>query len=116
MSTIIDYSGVPQQAGVVLDEDWEPPIHKFFGKKLGNGKTEKEPVYVHQKYPSLKYAKQGEKIVAKLVNSDEELKALGDGWEDTPAAFGYIGAPSFDQLQEMNKPKAAIGRPKAKAE
>lgn len=95
----IDYSAVPVPAHVPKDDDWEPPQHKFFGRKLENGKTEKEPIYVHQEYPRLVYSLQGEKIVARMIYSDTELEKLGDGWEKNPSAFGYISAPSWEQMQ-----------------
>lgn len=103
----IDYSQLAPVAGVSLDEDWEPPIHRFFGKKLENGKQEKEPIYVHQEYPRLFYALQGDKIVARLVHSDTELDKLGAGWEKNPSAFGHISAPSFEQIQAMREEKEA---------
>jgi hypothetical protein len=99
----IDYSNIKQN-DVVLDEEWEAPVHRFFGKKLPNGKTEKEPVYVHKDFPAMMYAKVDGKITAKLINSQAELSALGKEWSDTPATFGVVGAPSFD---EAMKRKAA---------
>lgn len=103
----IDYSQLAPTQTVILDEEWEPPQHRFFGKRLENGKQEKEPVYVHKEYPRLFYSLQGDKIVAKLVNSDSELEKLGKGWEKNPSAFGYISAPSFEQIQEINAQKDA---------
>lgn len=100
----IDYSSIPNSA-IKLDEDWDPPVHVHFGRKLENGKREKEPVYVHQEYPRMVYAKPADKIIAKIVNSDDELKALGEGWEKSPAAFGLITCPSFEQIEEMKAQK-----------
>lgn len=99
----IDYSAIQSPAARQDENEWEPPVHKFFGKRLPNGKTEKEPVYVHQEYPRMMYALKGGKIQAKVVNSDAEKDALGEGWEKNPAAFGYIGAPSFEQIQQMRE-------------
>lgn len=99
----IDYSQLPSSAPVRNEEEWEPPVHKYFGpKNPQTGKKLPEPVYVHQEYPRTVYARQGNKIVAKLVNSDEHLKSLGKGWEKSPAAFGFIGAPSFEEQQRIN--------------
>jgi hypothetical protein len=106
MKLEIDYSEVPQSNAPTASEEWEPPVHKFFGKKLPNGKMEKEPVYVHQEYPRLMYALRNGKITAKIVHSDVELLSLGAGWEKNPSAFGYIGAPSFEQSLEL-KARAA---------
>lgn len=94
----IDYGAV-QVVDKVIDDEWEAPVHKYFGRKLENGKTEKEVAYVHKEYPRLVYSKQKDKIVAQLVNSDSELVELGKGWEKNPSAFGYLSAPSFDQIQ-----------------
>jgi hypothetical protein len=58
---------------------------------------------VHQEYPRTVYGKQGHKIVARLVRSDEELKALGKGWEKNPSAFGFIGAPSLEEHQRIQE-------------
>lgn len=101
MNTEIDYSEIPQSAVHRSEEEWEPPVHKFFGKSLPNGKKEKEPVYSHQEYPRMVYAQENGKIKARIVNSDEEYAKLGDGWEKTPAVFGYIGAPSFAEHLAM---------------
>lgn len=105
MNTEIDYSQIPQTEVHRSEEEWEPPTHKFFGKSLPNGKKEKEPIYVHQEYPRMVYAKTGEKISARIVNSDLEFAKLGDGWEKTPAAFGHIGAPSFEEHLAMKQAK-----------
>lgn len=100
-ATQIDYSEISTGPATGPTEEWEPPVHKYFGKKLPNGKTEKEPVYVYQEYPRMMYAQRDGKIVARVVNTDQEKSALGQGWETTPAAFGYIGAPSFEQSLAM---------------
>lgn len=94
----IDYSEIAIPVGAPQGEDWEPPVHKFFGKKLPNGKTEKEPVYVHQIYPAMRYGMKDGRIVARIANNERENQALlAEGFTDTPATFGYIGAPSFDE-------------------
>lgn len=97
----IDYSEVMQPQIVSANEEWEPPVHKYFGKKLPNGKTEKEPVYIHQEYPRFMYTNVDGKIKARVVSSSEEQAALGPSWAKTPAEFGYIGAPSFEQTLQM---------------
>ena len=108
----IDYGAIyqdSQEANGVLDSDaWDPPIHKFFGKRMPNGKMEKEPVYVHQEYPRLMYSQVGaNKLVARIVKSDAEVAALGEGWEKTPAAFGYINAPSREEHLALTGSDAA---------
>jgi hypothetical protein len=98
----LDYSQVPAAVPTKNEEEWEPPIHKYFGPKdPKTGRKLPEPVYVHQEYPRTVYGKQGNKIVARLVRSDEELKALGKGWEKNPSAFGFIGAPSLEEHQRI---------------
>lgn len=96
----IDYSGIPQ-VGVILDEEWEPPQHRFFGKKLPNGKTEKEPVYVHKDFPAMMYGKVAGKVTGRIVNSQAEKDALGKDWSDTPSTFGIVGAPSFNEAHKV---------------
>lgn len=103
----IDYSEIAQSLPVNAQEEWEPPVHKYFGKKLPNGKTEKEPVYVFKAFPSMMYGLRDGKIVARVVNNQEEKDALPANWTDTPAAFGYIGAPSFEQHIAMKEAAAA---------
>ena len=95
----IDYSGISQEATGAQDPDsWEPPIHKFFGRRQASGKMEKEPVYVHQEYPRLMYSLAAPgKIIARIAHSAADVAGLGEGWEKTPAAFGYISAPSHDE-------------------
>jgi hypothetical protein len=62
---------------------------------------------VPQEYPRFVYAEKNNRVVAKIVHSDAELQSLGAGWEKTPAAFGVITAPSFEQLQKMKKEEEA---------
>jgi hypothetical protein len=121
----IDYSNIPSPSSTPAEETWEPPPHKYFGPKdPKTGKRLPEPVYVHQEFPRTMYAKQGEKIIARLVRSQEEVEALGQDWKKTPGELGYIGAPSFEQAQAMKKPeepqvpkesepeRRPVGRPK----
>ena len=105
----IDYSGISQEATGSQDADsWEPPIHKFFGRRQPNGKMEKEPVYVHQEYPRLMYSLAAPgKIVARIVQSAADVADLGEGWEKTPAAFGYISAPSHEEHLALQGAPAA---------
>lgn len=103
----IDYSAIPKPE-VRIDNDWDPPRHVFFGKKDGNGKMEKEPVYAYQEYPRTVYAQVDGKIVADVVNNADELAALGPGWEKSPAVFGFIGAPSFEDHLRLRKSPAMV--------
>lgn len=99
MNKTLDYSEVqPESAAVGESSEWETPRHVYFGKKLPNGKTEKEPTYFYQEYPRFMYAEVNGKIKARIVKTEEERKSLGDDWRITPADFGFIGAPSFEQL------------------
>jgi hypothetical protein len=107
MELEIDYSAVPQTHVVTSQEDWEPPVHKFFGKKdPQTGKMEKEPTYYHQEYPRLMYNKIDDKIVARLVRDEKEKIALGEGWETTAAKFGYLSCPSFEEHLEIMAAKS----------
>lgn len=101
----IDYSSIATPAAQTAQEDWEPPVHKYFGKKLANGKTEKEPVYSYQEYPRMMYGLRDGKIHARVVNNDTEKEALGENWATNPSAFGYFTAPSFEQLLAMREAK-----------
>lgn len=108
----IDYSEIAQDHIAAIQEDWEPPVHKFFGKKDARGKMEKEPIYVHQEYPRLMYAKREDRIVAREVKSEEDLQDLIERdrevkWEKNPAAFGYVGAPSFEEALKLRDERAA---------
>lgn len=97
----IDYGFIPAPEAP-SEEDWEPPRRVFFGKRDQNtGKMEKEKPYRHQDFPSMMYKLVDGKIRATLVHAEQGFrKMLADGWETTPEAFGYVGAPSQDQLFE----------------
>ena len=118
---MIDFSQIQtNQPSQDNETEWEAPPHKFFGAKDARGKTEKEPTYVYREYPRMVYGLVNDVITARIVGSEHERKALGDGWENNPAAFGHIGAPSFEQhIAMQNKSDAEIvdapkrGRPKA---
>lgn len=98
----IDYSRVPSQnAPPPADEGWEAPQHKYFGRRLPNGKMEKEPVYAHQEFPRVMYGMENGRLSAAVVNSEHESAALGAGWEKNPAAFGLITCPSHEQAVAM---------------
>lgn len=98
----IDYSRIaPAIPTKTNEEDWDPPPHKYFGPKNSRGKPIPEPVYVHQEYPRTMYKLENGKIIALLVSSDKQRESLGEGWEKTPAAFGYIGAPSREEHLAM---------------
>ena len=121
MQPQIDYSEIPESAQSLPQEEWEPPVHKFFGKKGPNGKMEKEPIYVHQEYPRMMYALRDKKVIAKLVQSEMQREQLGDEWKLNPGECGLITAPSFEQnlalraqeaeakTKEIEAPR--IGRP-----
>lgn len=108
----IDYSGIPAPAANPSEESWEPPPHKYFGPKDAKGKRIPEPVYTHQEYPRTVYSRKDGKIIAKLVRSDEELKAIGSDWTKDLSSLGYIGAPSFEQSLAMKAKADAALEPK----
>lgn len=101
MNTEIDFSQIQQPAGVEVTP-WEPPSRVFFGKRAENGKKELEPdsnrgTGARIAFPALLYGKVEGRITAKVANSESEKAALvKEGFKDTPAAFGYVGAPDFD--------------------
>jgi hypothetical protein len=103
MSTIeIDYSEISQPASEVLQEDWEPPVHKYFGKKDSKGKMEKEPIYSYVEFPRILYGMREGKIFARVVNNTGEKEALMEkGFVLNPIEFGLITAPSFEQRLEQ---------------
>lgn len=102
----IDYSKI-QEKPVETKSTWRPPRHVFFGKRdPETGSMEEESSYVYQEFPRMLYLKRENRIEATVVNSDDELTAhLADGWVKNPSEFGFLTAPSFDQLKEMSKPK-----------
>jgi hypothetical protein len=102
----IDYSKIQEKA-VETKSTWRPPRHVFFGKRdPETGAMEDEPSYVYQEFPRMLYLKRDNSIEASIVNSDEELsEKLAEGWVKNPAQFGFLTAPSFEQLNEMRKPK-----------
>lgn len=94
----------------------KPPDFNFTAEKLNeplgeraknhdfvDGEYVAKP-YIHQPYPKMKYHpeyvhEQKDGIVygftecAQQVSSEEEEKALGQDWKDSPAAFGIVTAP-----------------------
>jgi hypothetical protein len=118
MNTIeIDYSEV-QNPGVVGGEanDWEASVHKYFGKKLENGKREKEPIYTYIEFPRMMYTLRGEKIAAKVFQCLADIEASPESWETTPAVFGYIGAPSFEQVIALREAAEVAAQEKTAAD
>ena len=108
---VIDESAVPPPALAPSGDDWETPPRKYFGKKMPNGKLEPEKPYVFIPYPAARYSQpggEGTPISKVLVQNEAEDKALGPGWSNTPATFGFIGAPSRDQILRMTKSPAQI--------
>ena len=107
----IDFTAIAQPVTGQPQEDWEPPRHVFFGPKDERGKPAKEPAYKYLPFPQMIYGKVDGKIKAVVVNSEAE-KAQYAGYTDTPADFGYIGAPTFEEAQMM-KEMAALEKAKA---
>lgn len=97
----LDYSAIIQKPHIPTTR-WQPPPHKFFGRKDADGMPTPEPVYVHQDYPAMRYKAKDGKIGVVLVDTaaeDELFKA--DGYENSPAAFGYVGAPDIQTVLKM---------------
>jgi hypothetical protein len=93
-----------------LKKAWKPPRHVYFGPKdPQTGEMLDEPVYVHQEYPRAYYAKSedGQKIIARLVYSDEDRDTLPSGWVKMPGDLGFIGAPSIEQAAAIADEDAA---------
>lgn len=107
----IDYTGIPQTE-VIAKSSYRPPRHVFFGKRdPETGMMEEEPKYVHQEYPKMLYKLMGEVIKAEIVMNDKDRDAkLEDGWATNPAKFGYLTAPSFDEVQAMKAKDEAAER------
>lgn len=55
------------------------PLH------IAMGKDQKVPESYNSAYPKWMYTKLDGKVVGKIVNDPAALKALGDGWSDSPA-------------------------------
>ncbi len=127
MEMKIDYSEIAPVTDVASSqEDWEPPRKVFFGKKDSRGKMEKEPVYIHQEFPRMIYKQEPDRVVANIVNNEQEKQArLADGYVLTLGELGIITAPSYEQILEMKAKQAAaeadepsapkLGRPRKAA-
>lgn len=103
----IDYSGI-KEVQVITPSTWRPPRHVYFGKKDPNtGMMEEEPQYIHQDYPRMIYLKKEDRIVADVVADEVTYAAKkAEGWVDSPAAYGIITCPSFEQWKAMQEAKA----------
>ena len=101
----LDFSDLVAPPTGTAEADYEPPRHVFFGKKdPGTGKMAKEPVYVHQSFPKMLYKLEAGRIRVTLVDSDRAYKVhQKDGWADSPEEFGYIGAPSQEQILDAKE-------------
>ena len=95
----IDYSGIEPQPAPSAKGSYRPPPHVYFGKRGEDGMMEPEPVYTYQAFPSMRYGLVAGKVSARLVKSQGEAQALGEGWTDSPGKLGMVTAPSFDQFQ-----------------
>jgi hypothetical protein len=93
----IDFTAIEQPSTGQSPDEWDPPRHVYFGKKdPQTGKMAKEPVYKYQPFPAMLYGMTDGKLRAVVVNNEAE-KAKYPGFTDTPADFGYIGAPTFEE-------------------
>lgn len=102
----IDYSAIQVPSIPSSQADWEPPVHKYFGPKLPNGRMAPEPQYRYEPFPAFRYRKNGDQIEARMVTSEAQARALGEGWADSPAEFGFVGAPTFEEAREMKRKEA----------
>ena len=101
----IDTSQIKQEPSTVV-QSWRAPRHVYFGKKSPDGQMEDEPVYVHQSYPCMLYKPLDDKLSAILVHNDAEKAArIAEGYADSPAKFGVITAPSFEQMNSPAEPE-----------
>lgn len=76
-----------------------PPQRAYFGPKdPQTGEMLPEEPYVHVEYPRSMFHKDFGDVV---INSDEELEALGPGWSKTH--FGPPHAPSQEEIQAMRR-------------
>lgn len=111
----IDYSGVTPPPPTT-ESDWEPPPHVYYGKRLPNGKSEKEPVYTYQEYPRMLYGRIEGRIRAKVVtNAEEKKKYLDAGYGLGPADFGIETLPGPD-LQNERRIAAEVLAPEIETE
>lgn len=94
----IDYSAV-QQPRIETPETWEPPPHVFYGKKMANGRSEKEPTYVYQEFPRMLYGMIEDRIRAAIVNTTAEKEALlAKGYRLSPAEWGIETCPGVETV------------------
>jgi hypothetical protein len=101
----IDVSQIKQEPSTVK-QAWKPPRHVFFGKKNEDGSMEDEPVYAYQAYPCMLYRPMDDKLAAILVHDDAEKAArIAEGYADSPAKFGIVTAPSFEQNNAPLEPE-----------
>ena len=108
----IDTSQIKQEPSG-QQQTWRAPRHVFFGKKGADGVMEDEPVYSHQKYPCMLYKPVDDKLSAILVHSDDEFTSrLADGYADSPAKFGIVTAPSFEQINAPAEVAAEVDQPR----
>lgn len=106
--TNIDFGDIRQPA--LPQQPWKAPRHIHFGpKNPETGQMEDEPVYEYKPYPAMRYKPENGAIRASQVNTEAEELALGDGWYDSPAKFGAITAPTFEQSRlpppKLTQPK-----------
>lgn len=99
----IDFGAVVQQQ--VKQARAKPVPHVYFGPKdPETGEPLPEPVYEHQEFPKVMYTLENGQPRGIQVDSLEQLDALDPAkWFDTPAKFGLITAPTFDQSRQTQR-------------
>lgn len=94
----IDYSAItPAPASKATG--WKPPRHVYFGPKdPDTGELASEPVYTFQEFPKMLYKQADGKLSASIANNQAEFDAMtADGCKESPAEFGIVTAPSYEQ-------------------
>jgi hypothetical protein len=89
-------------------EEKKVPLPYVESKNAVHGEVPEFPKFkYHEKYPQ-----------GLLIETPEEEVALGDGWHDTPAAFGVETHPSVDKRDplavRLAEVREAVKRTKAK--
>lgn len=82
---------------------WAPPRHVYFGPKdPDTGEPLPEPTYVYKEFPLMLYKLEGRKLkVVVAKDGDEKGDRIGQGYRLSPADWGIVTCPSFDQLIEI---------------
>jgi hypothetical protein len=99
----IDFGAVPQKQ-VPAPQPKRTP-HVYFGPKdPETGEMLPEPIYEHREFPKVLYTLEGGTVHGIQVDSQEEVDALPAGkYFYTPAVFGLVTAPTFEQSRQPQR-------------